>query len=369
MVVEGLSDEMLIGNIADVKIYDHEGVIETGEDMNVKISLDDQIILEERYYSVGNGIIIRGLKKVIIDGWQHENLVFQDSAYKISANLKINITFPDRTDIPEQQHTYMLYYCSLISNGMQVKDRFLTRYTEKEVHLDSTEMVAFKIQQGRIYQIDTVFLKNGVVAYGMDAGKMYISRPDDTKAYVFRISMKERLDEYDADSLIYVRARILDEQDKELDRITFNVVSSVSLLQSDYLYRNPFGIPEVINFHGKVTETFDPQNQLAYTLDGYMKVSDDPIETYKVHTGALSEELRESVKDFLRSFDTYQLVNNQLGERMTVVESEAERTYPANSITGYTITLRKSGYQRDKFSRKEYSANRVFDKSFDNTYE
>ncbi len=369
MVIEGLSQDMLIGDIDRVRIYDHSGLVEMGENANVKITLDDQVILEERYYPVNNEIIIRELKKVILDSWQHEELKAKDSTYKIAANLEVDIVFPDGTGISHAFQKYTVYYCSLVTDGMQVKDHFLTRFSEKEVYPDSIELVAFTIQEKRFYQIDTAFLLNGVVAYAQDTGKMYISRPDANKAYVFLISMKERMDKYKADSLIYVIVRILDENDNELDRVTFNVNYSSSLLRSNYLYRNPFGIPEVLTFQGKTTETFDPQNQLAYTLEGYMKVSDDPLETYKVRTGSLSEELRESVKDFLRSFDVYRLTGDQLGDRMTVIESEAERTFPSNSIVSYTLTLRKSSYQRDKFHRKGFSVNRIFDKSFDNTYE
>ncbi len=368
MVIQGLADGMLIGDIGEVRIYDQAGDITTGEEVGVKILLAGVVVLEERYNTVGSEVVIRDLRRVLLDNWTHEEFRFQEYRMFISGLLTVNVTLPNRTG-KNVSKMYTLLYCAVRGNGMLLTDRFLTRFLEKEVNPESIEVVPVTPSWGSICRIDTAYMKSGRVFFSQDEQQLKLESRQNGLVYVFLVTMREQLEKYDADSLIYVRVCMLNAARQETDRITFNLTEPLPLHRATYVYRNPFGVPEVISFLGRVTETFDPQNELAYTQEGYVKVSDDPVETCKVRTGALTAVKRESVKDLLRSFEVYELQSGRLGQRVTVIEQEAERTYPTNGITGYTLTLRRVGYGTDEFSREVYTPANVFDKSFDQSYE
>lgn len=359
---------MVVGDIGNVTIYDPQGQIGTGAVVNVRVSLDDTVVLEEHYDSVDSGIVIRDLRKVVLDNWESPNLALLTYTLFNGAFLKIEVTLPD---FPAQNvtSTQPLRYCSLRMNGVSMADRFLSRNLEKNVTLDSLETVSILPVAARFIRLDIAYLKDGKAVYIQDLNKYVIGSIQNFLFYTYLVSIRECLEKYSADSLIYVRLCALDSSKVELDRITFNLLEYRPLNTLTYLYRNPFGVPEAIDFLGRVTETFDPQNELAHTLEGYLKVNDDTLETYKVRTGALSPEKRESVKDLLRSYEVYELTGGEIGERVTIIESEAQRDYPANTITSYTLTFQKAGYHRDEFFREKYVAANVFDETFDYTFE
>ncbi len=359
---------MAVGDIGTVRLYDPQGLVGTGTPINVQISLNGTEILSEQYDTVDSEIYIRNLRKVLLDNWPDPEFKFENNTLINGYRVRLFISKPGSSG-GGTFHIYTLRYSTLRMNGAEIVDRFLCRYLEKEVTPDSIEMIAISPLYVKVISLEVAYIRDGEVFYIQDKDRFPIQDSEENLCYQFKLSFRECLETYTADNLIYIRVRALNSDQEEVDRIVFNVTELDPLLISSYIYRNPFGIPEVFTFWGRVTENFDPRSELAYTQDGYRKVNDDPLETYKVRTGALTTERRESVKDLLRSYEVYELKDGEIGERMTVIETEAERTFPSNSITNYTLTFQKAGYNTDEFTRGEFSGMRIFDKTFDYTFE
>lgn len=133
------------------------------------------------------------------------------------------------------------------------------------------------------------------------------------------------------------------------------------------LFTNSFGCQETIYCTG--THTLDPEFERSSTIiDGkfrHYKIDESRI--FSANTGILNVPMSIWADDLFRSKEIYLLVGNLPDKEITITESESKRTNNLDALPTFTFSYRYA--QRNQNILQLPRAGRVFDNTFDNTFE
>lgn len=162
----------------------------------------------------------------------------------------------------------------------------------------------------------------------------------------------------------------------ELFSYTVNVGNRSQVFQMDLscpdaapclLFTNSFGCQETIYCTG--THTLDPEYGRSSTvIDGkFRNYYIEEKRTFKANTGLLNTAMSLWADDLFRSKEIYLLEGIQPGKEVTITDSESKRTNDLDALPAYTFEYRYA--QRNQNILQLPRAGRVFDNTFDNTFE
>ena len=133
------------------------------------------------------------------------------------------------------------------------------------------------------------------------------------------------------------------------------------------LFTNSFGCQETVYCTG--THALEPEYDRSSTMvDG--KLRNYRIEEkrmFKANTGILNVAMSLWADDLFRSKEIYLLEGIQPGKEVTITDSESKRTNDLDALPAYTFEYRYA--QRNQNILQLPRAGRVFDNTFDNTFE
>lgn len=133
------------------------------------------------------------------------------------------------------------------------------------------------------------------------------------------------------------------------------------------LFTNSFGCQET--FYCTGTHEIDPQFSRSASLIGgkYRNYLIDENRVFSANTGILNVPMSMWADDLFRSREVYLLENNLPGKEITITESDSKRTNDYEAMYVYTFKYRYA--QRNHNILHLPKAGRVFDFTFDNTFE
>lgn len=135
-----------------------------------------------------------------------------------------------------------------------------------------------------------------------------------------------------------------------------------------FIFRNSFGCWETIYLTGskQVTPSYTRSNAI---IEGQVIMYDiEETMSYKALTGPLRPGMVPVALDLARSREIYLLgKDGTAGDRITVTDVDVKHTNEDNSIPDFTFTYRRADRRSAKLA--VVRPPRVFDKTFDNTYE
>ena len=135
-----------------------------------------------------------------------------------------------------------------------------------------------------------------------------------------------------------------------------------------FIFRNSFGCWETIYLTGakQVTPSYTRSNAI---IEGQVIMYDiEETMSYKAQTGPLRPGMVPVALDLARSREIYLLgKDGTAGDRITVTDVDVKHTNEDNSIPDFTFTYRRADRRSAKLA--VVRPPRVFDKTFDNTYE
>ena len=148
----------------------------------------------------------------------------------------------------------------------------------------------------------------------------------------------------------------------------YRVLATAPEADPAFIFRNSFGCWETIHLTGakQVTPSYTRSNAL---IEG-MNVMYDIEETmsYKAHTGPLRPGMVPVALDLARSLEVYLLGDDGIaGDRITITDVDVKHTNEDNSIPDFSFTYRRA--DRRSAQLAVVRPPRVFDKTFDETYE
>ena len=175
---------------------------------------------------------------------------------------------------------------------------------------------------------------------------------------------------------IEVSSSLFEEEGKELVKYEIHAGQRRQLYMLDYqcldvapalLFTNSFGCQET--FYCTGTHELDPQFSRSASLIGG-KLRNYLIEENRVfsaNTGVLNVPMSMWADDLFRSREVYLLEDNKADKEITITESDSKRTNDYDAMYIYTFKYRYA--QRNHNILHLPKAGRVFDFTFDNTFE
>lgn len=133
------------------------------------------------------------------------------------------------------------------------------------------------------------------------------------------------------------------------------------------LFTNSFGCQETMYCTG--THTLEPEYGRSSTvIDGkFRNYHIEEKRMFKANTGILNTAMSIWADDLFRSKEIYLLEGIQPGKEITITDSESKRTNDLDALPSYTFEYRYA--QRNQNILQLPRAGRVFDNTFDNTFE
>lgn len=133
------------------------------------------------------------------------------------------------------------------------------------------------------------------------------------------------------------------------------------------LFTNSFGCQETIYCTG--SHALEPEfNRSSSVIDGklrHYRIEENRI--FKANTGILNSDMSIWADDLFRSKEIYLLDGDRPGKEITITESESKRTNDLDALPMFSFEYRYA--QRNHNILQLPRAGRVFDNTFDNTFE
>lgn len=245
---------------------------------------------------------------------------------------------------------------------------FMSRFRERTVHDEQVLFLSYlyrgqSLEAGvAYYQEDgrsayrTLSLENTGVTLGKTCCHQYL--PSD---------LAHRC-EVEPDALIYVEFRLV---------LGGTVIDYMKCLfdhghhrqKTAFLFKNLFGVPEMVVMTGVDKRTSELEASFSWMNRRYRKTSTDLATLHTVCTGFIDEETRESVKDAIRSEEVYLVKGVELVDMVTVTDMNLDVEEPRTAPMSAYITYRVSEKVQEKFKRVSVADGRIFDDTFDVTFE
>lgn len=137
---------------------------------------------------------------------------------------------------------------------------------------------------------------------------------------------------------------------------------------TSFMFKNMFGLLENIVFTGSNKCTDELNGSFAWIGRKYRKLYTDLTSTYTVFSGWIDKDTHEAVQDLVRSEEVHLSEDFRLGRMVTVVDVDIVREIGGEKPTNDAITYRVSDRVQSSFSRTRQLGARVFDDTFDNTF-
>lgn len=133
------------------------------------------------------------------------------------------------------------------------------------------------------------------------------------------------------------------------------------------LFTNSFGCQETIYCTG--SHALEPEfNRSSSVIDGKLRnyrIEENRI--FKANTGVMNVDMSIWADDLFRSKEIYLLDGDRPGKEVTITESESKRSNDFDALPVFTFEYRYA--QRNQNILQLPRAGRVFDNTFDNTFE
>lgn len=173
-----------------------------------------------------------------------------------------------------------------------------------------------------------------------------------------------------------VSPSLFEESDKQLvkyevqagaRRQVYMVDENVLDVAPSLLFTNSFGCQET--FYCTGTQEIDPQFSRSASLIGgkYRNYLIEENRVFSANTGVLNVAMSMWADDLFRSREVYLLEGNLPGKEITITESDSKRSNDYEAMYVYTFKYRYA--QRNHNILHLPKAGRVFDFTFDNTFE
>lgn len=148
----------------------------------------------------------------------------------------------------------------------------------------------------------------------------------------------------------------------------YRVLPSPPEAEPAFIFRNSFGAWDTIYLTG-ARQTAPSYTRSNAIIEGQVLMYDiDETMSYKAQTGPLRPSMVPVALDLARSREVYLLRSNgKAGDRITVTDADVKHTNEDNALPDFSITYRRADRRSALLTTGRPP--RVFDSSFDTTYE
>lgn len=262
-------------------------------------------------------------------------------------------------------------YYSNIRIGVQPSSygMFLSRYHARKVlpwqpmlfsHIifsnwSSKLVVAYKDSEGAPHRATHTFSVNGAELH-------------DVLHYNLTLASIATLLSIAADSIVSVDIFLLDNGTVQ-DYISFEIDRDHHRKPQGFCFTNCFGVPETEVLVGKDVRSDKMESEHSFVSNVYKKVYTELTEEHKVCSGFIQSDTYHSLLDMVRSEEVKLLENATMGEEVAVTEIDFSEQRPHTAPNSVYVTYRVAERHQQKFVRDPQLPTRIFDESFDDSFE
>lgn len=337
-----------------------------------QFSISGELILKETYYPDASGIVtIRDIGKVLNAYFNIEDFDLSDSNY--STVLTLGSMFTEGTDSVSKSTT--VYYCTAetgIDLNSDEKYVFLTRYTYKKTAIDRKEFISYYMNGQTIY-LGIAYLYNNtakylIIVWQTPATNLKVRAVDASLKAISTILNSRTGLTIPVDSIIYydVIAKVNDLPKRKLhfvnDKRNFSQ-------KKNLVYRNCFGAPETFTCTGLDEQSIELNGEYGYVSGNYRKISTEPVISDKINTGYMNAVAAASLEDLILSDKIFLYDDNALADQIVITDIEMVKKQPSNQPISYTLTYRPAKQNHLKFNAGGAVKSRIFDSSFNYSFD
>lgn len=255
---------------------------------------------------------------------------------------------------------------------------FLTRYTTRTILPGQYEYLAWldhaqTMVLGIAYSVD-------IPTYGQTASqphykKISFSGGNSHSVRIEQLSLSRIVSILDTagihiseDQLLFFDA-YLNDGDTLIDKVNYQIDRRNKIHRRDIVYLNPFRVPAVLCLTGQNQRSADFNATYLKIGTNYHKVDTELVIKNECYTGYIDRQSRDAVYDLAMSEPVYRIENNEF-QQITLLDLDVSETEPTTQPICLKITYRLSDDDGQlNFKRAAWTNRRVFDKSFDQTFD
>lgn len=320
----------------------------SAEPANFCLKMGDDVILDENYVPDGNGrVVIYDLQK-LVEPYLQTNLI---------ETFSYTITDADAKPVTR---SFTVQYCAAESSLAAkpfMEQYFLSSLMgEKVTTLGRKEFLHMVTAEACTVNAVCTYWENGALSVSTIKVKDVTGL---NQVVTFEVSPSL----FEAVGKQLVKYEIQAGQRRQVYMVDDQALDVAPSL----LFTNSFGCQET--FYCTGTHEVDPQFSRSSSLIGgkYRNYLIEENRMFSANTGVLNVPMSMWADDLFRSREVYLLENNLQGKEITITESDSKRTNDYDAMYVYTFKYRYA--QRNHNILHLPKAGRVFDFTFDNTFE
>lgn len=361
MVIEGIYDgvDCFITSIEEVRISDI-----AGERLQVKIQVGGPEIFNETYYASGNTVKLYEVGEILRSHFvlpEPRKTETEISGYVFLA-LHVTMTFTDGQDT--EQRVFYAFYNRCHTSITPSDVCFLNHENIIRTTTGRMEYLSYLTCKGLSYDIGIAHISEGKESYKT------ISEEEGGRASACSSFSIDRISQWSGiavSSILYYDVML------KLDGVVKDKVRFVNDDRryrnvTNFIYLNAFGLPETMTFTGLVEYAPELEGDLVELTAKSIRANAGYIDSRTVNSGYLSVSRYAKALDLVTAEALF-LYDAEAFEEVVVTDIDFSHKRTGSEKINVSLTFKKAARLHASFKRTANVRKKIFDKTFDYTFE
>lgn len=362
MVVDGIHDgvDCFISEIGEIEI---SGI--TDEQLNVRIETGGTEIFNENYYALKGNVVIHEIGEMLRSYFSlHDPKGMSNNVVSYyQAPLSITAVFSDKQDTVRK--SFKAYYSRCRTSVSPSDVLFLAHENTVRTTCDRMEYLTFIVREGISVDIGVAYLDMGREKYKRTGQELNVVLG--MVAFSFSLSRVSGMSGIDTPSIIYYDV-MLKENGIVKDKVRFINDKRRYRNITNFIYRNAFGMPETMAFTGLVEYSPELEGETVELLQRTVRTDAEYIDSRTANSGYLDTRQYGKALDLITT-DSLQLYNTETLTEVVATDIDFSHKRTGSEKINVSLTFRQASRLHLTFGRAGNIRKRIFDKTFDYTFE
>lgn len=360
--MDGIHDgvDCFISEIGEIKI---SGI--TDEQLNVRIETGGTEIFNESYYALKGNVVIHEIGEMLRSHFSlHDPKGMSNNVVSYyQAPLSITAVFSDKQDTVRR--SFNAYYSRCRTSVSPSDVLFLTHENTIRTAHDRMEYLTFRVREGISVEIGVAYLDAGNERYR----RVTKDFGDTNGMLAFSLSLERvaALSGIGTASILFYDA-MLKENGIVKDKVRFINDQRRYRNITNFIYRNAFGMPETMAFTGLVEYSPELEGETVELLQRTVRTDAEYIDSRTANSGYLDTRQYGKALDLITT-DSLQLYNTETLTEVVATDIDFSHKRTGSEKINVSLTFRQASRLHLDFVRAGNIRKRIFDKTFDYTFE
>lgn len=335
------------------------------EQLNFRIENGGAEIFNENYYALNGNVVIRDVGEMLRSYFPlHAPRGMSNNVISYTRlPLYITAVFSDKQGTVRK--SFKAYYsrCRTLVSPSDVL--FLTHENTVRTACDRMEYLTFRVREGITLEIGVAYLDAGKSRYRR------VTRDFGTGncmfAFSFALEWVAELSGIGTASILFYDA-MLKENGIVKDKVRFVNDKRRYRNVTNFIYLNAFGMPETMAFTGLVEYSPELDGETVELLKGSARTDAGYIDSRTVNSGYLDTRQYGKALDLITT-DSLQLYDTETLTEVVPTEIDFSHKRTGSEKINVSLTFRQASRRHLDFVRAGNIRGRIFDKTFDYTFE